>query len=58
MLLKNKLGYELADSLHVQKLDDIDLVVELLRGVLVSLESLHSSLEPACFAEEAATPLA
>ena len=59
MLLKDELGEELAYTLDVNQLDDIDLVIELLRGLFVPLETLLAFNTPilhettAVFLEEA-----
>ena len=57
VFFKDELGDELTNALHVQKLNDVNLIVELLRRVFVALEPLHSFLEPCRFAEATTAPV-
>ena len=47
MLFQNELGYKLAYPLHVDELDDVNLVLQLLRCSLVPLVFFESLLVPA-----------
>jgi len=57
VLLQDQLGNKLADALHVQKLDDVNLVLELVAGVVVTLQSVSAPLD-AVAALEATTDAA
>ena len=55
MLLEDQLGDELAHSLDVEKFDDVDLVSQFARRLLVSLQAVHPTFEPGGTLEEATT---
>ena len=45
MLFQDKLRYELPNTLHVEKLDDVDLVYILFIGALMSFKLFSSLLD-------------
>ena len=55
MLLEDEFCEELANALHVEKLDNIYLVSKFLRSLLMPLKTLHSSLVPLVSLTGAAT---
>ena len=57
MLLQDELGDELADTLHIEQLDDVDLTQQLVRGRLMPMQAFHLHVEPVRPLDATATTL-
>ena len=56
MLLQHKLGQELADALHIEKLDNIHLFNKLIAGLAMPLEALYLTFGALSVLEDTADP--